>query len=228
MEKIRVLLAEDHIVVREGIRGLIQGEDDMEVVGEASDGEEAIQLVAQLEPDIVLMDIAMPKVNGIEATQRLKEAHPFVGVLILTAYESEEFIFASVKAGAAGYLLKNVRGYALLNSIRAVYSGESVIHPAVAKKIFGHLRLQAGERTASEKSPILSYRELEVLRLGTEGLSNKGIATELCLGTRTVQTHWRNIFNKLGLSSRTEAIVYGLRKGWVTLEQSREREGTKL
>ena len=226
MEKIKVLLAEDHIVVREGIRELIQGEDDMEVVGEAGDGAEAIELVSQVEPDVVLMDIAMPKLNGIEATRRIKESHPSVSILILTAYDSEEFIFALVEAGAAGYLLKNVQGREVLNSIRAVYDGESVLHPAIADKIFSRLQSEGAKPARPERKTILSQRELEVLKLSMEGLSNKEVARELSLGIRTVQTHWRNIFNKLGVSSRTEAIISGLNKGWITLEQRREREDT--
>jgi NarL family two-component system response regulator LiaR len=217
MNKIRVVLADDHVLVREGIRRLIQGEDDMEVVGEAGDGEEACQLVAQTEPDIVLMDIAMPKVNGIEATRQIKESHPLVGVLILTAYDSEEFIVAFTGAGAAGYLLKNVQGRELLNSIRAVYGGEAVLHPAIAKRIFSHLQLQMVKPASSKEKQILTQRELRVLELSTLGLSNREVATELSLGIRTIQTHWRNIFNKLGVSSRTEAIIHGLRKGWITL-----------
>ena len=226
MEKIKVLLAEDHIVVREGIRELIQGENDMEVVGEAGDGAEAIELVSQVEPDVVLMDIAMPKLNGIEATRRIKESHPSVSILILTAYDSEEFIFALVEAGAAGYLLKNVQGREVLNSIRAVYDGESVLHPAIADKIFSRLQSEGAKPARPERKTILSRRELEVLKLSMEGLSNKEVARELSLGIRTVQTHWRNIFNKLGVSSRTEAIISGLNKGWITLEQRREREDT--
>jgi len=226
MEKIKVLLAEDHIVVREGIRELIQGEDDMEVVGEAGDGAEAIELVSQVEPDVILMDIAMPKLNGIEATRRIKESHPSVSILILTAYDSEEFIFALVEAGAAGYLLKNVQGREVLNSIRAVYDGESVLHPAIADKIFSRLQSEGAKPARPERKTILSQRELEVLKLSMEGLSNKEVARELSLGIRTVQTHWRNIFNKLGVSSRTEAIISGLNKGWITLEQRREREDT--
>ena len=221
METIKILLAEDHVVVREGIRELIQGEEDMEVVGEAGDGEEAVKLVSQVKPDVVLMDIAMPKLNGIEATRRIKESHPSVSVLILTAYDSEEFIFALVDAGAAGYLLKNVRTREVLNSIRSVYDGESVLHPAIADKILSRLQFERGKLVRPEKNEILSQRELEVLKLGMEGLSNKEVATELSLGIRTVQTHWRNIFNKLGVSSRTEAIIYGLNKNWITLEQSR-------
>ena len=226
MEKIKVLLAEDHIVVREGIRELIQGENDMEVVGEAGDGAEAIELVSQVEPDVILMDIAMPKLNGIEATRRIKESHPSVSILILTAYDSEEFIFALVEAGAAGYLLKNVQGREVLNSIRAVYDGESVLHPAIADKIFSRLQSEGAKPARPERKTILSQRELEVLKLSMEGLSNKEVARELSLGIRTVQTHWRNIFNKLGVSSRTEAIISGLNKGWITLEQRQEREDT--
>ena len=212
-------MAEDHILVREGIRRLIQGEDDMEIVGEAGDGEEAFQLVAQTKPDIVLMDIAMPKVNGIKATRRIKESHPSVSVLILTAYDSEEFISAFVEAGAAGYLLKNVQGRELLNSIRAVYGGESVLHSTIATRIFSQFQPQVRKPASSKENQILTQRELEVLELGMRGLSNSKIARELSLGIRTVQTHWRNIFNKLGVSSRTEAIIYGLRKGWITLEK---------
>lgn len=219
MDKIRVVLAEDHVLVREGIRHLIQGEDDMEVVGEAGDGEDVLQLVAQTEPDIVLMDIAMPKINGIEATRLIKESYPSVGVIILTAYDNEEFISAFVKAGAAGYLLKNMPGQQLLNSIRAVYGGESVLHSTIANRIFSHLQLQMGKPASSKEEQILTRREQKVLELGTRGLSNREVARELSIGIRTVQTHWRNIFNKLGVGSRTEAIIYGLRKGWTTLEK---------
>jgi NarL family two-component system response regulator LiaR len=222
MEKIKVLLADDHVVVREGIRKLIQGKDDIEVVGEAGDGEEAVELVSSLKPDVVLMDIAMPKLNGIEATRKIKILYPSVSILILTAYDSEEFVIALVQAGAAGYLLKNVRGREVLNSIRAVYDGESVLHPVIAEKLFNRLQSEETKTVKPEKSEILSQRELEVLNLGMEGLSNKEVASELSLGVRTVQTHWRNIFNKLGVSSRTEAIIFGLNKRWITLKQTEE------
>jgi NarL family two-component system response regulator LiaR len=224
MEKIKVLLADDHVVVREGIRELIQDEDDMVVVGEAGNGEEAVEMVSQLTPDVVLMDIAMPKLNGIEATRQIKALHPSVSILILTAYDSEEFVFALIEAGAAGYLLKNVRGREVLNSIRAVHDGESVLHPAVTEKLLSRLQFEAGKKAKPEKVEVLSQRELEVLNLGMEGLSNKEVAKELSLGIRTVQTHWRNIFNKLGVSSRTEAVIYGLNKGWITLKQSRSQQ----
>lgn len=223
MEKIRVFLAEDHIVVREGLRELISREPDLEVVGEAGDGAEAVRLVKELKPDFVLMDIAMPKLSGIEATKQIKDSLPQTCILVLTAYDNPEFVTAVIEAGATGYLLKNARGKELVNAIRAAYDGESVLHPAIAQKIFSHLATKPKlPQERPEKAEPLSERELQVLRLGVQGMGNKQIAAALSLGPRTIQTHWRNIFNKLGVSSRTEAIVYCLKKGWVTLEAERE------
>jgi len=218
MGKIRVLLAEDHVVVREGTRELIQREADMEVVGEASDGEEAIQLASKLQPDVVIMDISMPKLSGIEATKQIKALQPDTAVLILTAYDNDQYIFALLEAGAAGYLLKNVRGRELIDAIRAVHAGESVLHPAVARRVICRLVSLAPSHIESRVIEPLSERETEVLRLAAKGISNKGIAEQLFLSPRTVQTHMGNIFNKLGVASRTEAVLYGLRKGWLTLE----------
>lgn len=224
MEKIKVLLAEDHAVVREGLRELIERQDDMELVGEAGDGEEAIRLASELGPDLVLMDIAMPKLNGIEATRRIKELHSFITVLVLTAYDNEEFIFALLEAGAAGYLLKNVGSQELLDAIHAVYNGDSVLYPTVAEKVLKRLQLEEGRKYADqERTVLLSGRELEVLRLGAEGLVNKQIAKELSVGERTIQTHWRNIFNKLGVSSRTQALMESLRRGWIVLKQEEDK-----
>ena len=210
--------------MREGLRELICREADMEVVGEAGDGEETVRLAMELRPDIVLMDIAMPGLNGIEATRRIKEKLPHTCILVLTAYDNPEFIFAVIEAGAAGYLLKNIRGRELVNAIRTAHEGESVLHPAIAREIFARLT-PPRERPHQEKLPLLSERELQVLRLGAEGLSNKQIAAKLSLGSRTIQTHWRNIFNKLGVCSRMEAIVCCLRKGWLSLG---EEESEKL
>jgi DNA-binding NarL/FixJ family response regulator len=224
MGKISVFLAEDHAVVREGLAELIRREDDMVVVGEAGDGEETVRLVKQLKPDIVLMDIAMPRLNGIEATRQIKEVLPQIKILVLTAYDNPEFVTAMIEAGAAGYLLKNVRGRELTNAIRSAYEGESVLHPAIARVVFSQLR-NPQTRSQHEKPDVLSERELQVLRKGAEGLSNKQIATLLNIGPRTVQTHWRNIFDKLGVYSRTEAIVYCLRKGWLNLNGEESNHG---
>ena len=216
MGKITVFLAEDHAVVREGLAELIRREADMEVVGEAGDGEDTVRQVQQLKPDIVLMDIAMPGVNGVEATRQIKASVPQTRVLVLTAYDNPEFVTAAIDAGAAGYLLKNVRRKELTTAIRSAYEGESVLHPSVAKAIFAKMHTPLG-RLSTEKPDVLSEREFQVLQKGAEGLSNKQIATILSIGPRTVQTHWRNIFDKLGVYSRTEAIVYCLKKGWLNL-----------
>ncbi|MDP2919301.1 MAG: response regulator transcription factor [Dehalococcoidia bacterium] len=216
MGKISVFLAEDHAVVREGLAELIRRENDMTVVGEAGDGEETVRQVKLLKPDIVLMDIAMPGLNGIEATRQIKGSIPQTKILVLTAYDNPEFITAMIEAGAAGYLLKNVRGRELTSAIRSAHEGESVLHPAIARVVFSQMRSPQA-RPQQEKPDVLSQRELQVLGKGAEGLSNKQIATLLNIGPRTVQTHWRNIFDKLGVYSRTEAIVYCLRKGWLNL-----------
>ncbi len=218
MSKIKVLLAEDHVVVREGTRELIQRQPDMEVVGEAGDGEEAIELATKLRPDVVIMDISMPKLSGIEATKRIKALHPATTVLILTAYDNDQYIFALLEAGAAGYLLKNVRGSELINAVRAVYAGESVLHPTVARRVIEHLKYLASSPTEAKAIELLSDREMEVLKLAAKGISNKEIAEQLFLSPRTVQAHLGKIFNKLGVGSRTEAVLHGLRRGWLTLE----------
>jgi NarL family two-component system response regulator LiaR len=220
MEKIRVLLAEDHVVVREGTRELLRHERDMEVVGEAGDGEEATRLAVELQPDVVLMDIAMPKLNGIEATKQIKARCPSIAVLILTAYDNDQYIFALLEAGAAGYLLKNVRGRELIEAVRAVHAGEPVLHPAVTRKVIDRFRAAQGELDEERAAEPLTERELEVLRLASRGMTNKEIAEGLCLSVRTVQAHLGNIFSKLDVGSRTEAVLHGLRRGWFSLEDT--------
>jgi len=216
MDKIKVLLAEDHVMVRQGTREFVQREPDMEVVGEAGDGEEAVKLATKLKPDVIVMDIAMPKLNGIEATKKIKALHPSTAILILTAYDYDQYIFALLEAGAAGYLLKGVQVRELIDAIRAVYAGESVLHPVVARRVVD--RLVSPGRSETEATELLSEREMEVLKLAATGVSNKEIARQLFLSPRTVQVHLGNIFSKLGVASRTEAILYGLRRGLLTLE----------
>jgi NarL family two-component system response regulator LiaR len=213
MDKIKILLAEDHIVVREGTRELIQHEDDMEVVGEAGNGEEAVQLAEQTKPDVIIMDITMPKVNGIEATKRIKEIIPLTAILILTAYDNDQYVSALLEAGAAGYLLKNVRGRELIDAIRAVHAGESVLHPKIARKVLNRFAASGMIKDIIPVSDVLSERELEVLRLAARGLNNRDIAEKLFLSIRTVQAHLGNIFNKLDVGSRRaeKRLVYDRR-----------------
>ncbi len=218
MNKIKVLIADDHALFREGTHSLIGHEKDMEVVGEACDGEETIKLVTELHPHVVLMDIAMPKVNGIEATRRIKADFPSTAVLILTAYDNDQYIIALLEAGAAGYLLKNVSGSDLVNAIRAVYAGEAVLHPAIAQKVFSRLGSTGRESHEPTQHDELSEREMEILRLAAKGMSNQDIATQLYLSRRTVQAHLANIFRKMDVGSRTEAVLQALRKGWLVLD----------
>ncbi len=219
MGKIRILIADDHAVVREGTRQILEQEPDMEVVAEASDGEEAVKLAGSTKPDVAIIDISMPRVDGIEATKRIKTLYPSITVLILSAYDDEQFVFSLLEAGAAGYLLKSVRGRELVDAVRQVYSGESVLHPAIARKVLNRFALSAARPAKQEPSHLLSEREMEVLKLATRGLSNQDIANELCLSLRTVQAHLGHIFNKLQVSSRTEAVVRALKEGWVTLSE---------
>ena len=218
MKQIKVLIADDHALVREGIRNLIQGQEDMTVVGEAATGEKAIELTADLTPDVILMDIAMPDLNGIEATRQIKTLYPGVCVLILSAYDNEEFIFAVLEAKASGYLLKNVKGEELLNSVRAVYQGESILHPVVTRKVLERLREE--KKTPVEKEPqYVTQRELQIITLGARGMVNKEIAYELSISDRTVQSHWRNIFIKLGVCSKIEAIMFCVKNNLIKIDK---------
>jgi NarL family two-component system response regulator LiaR len=219
MGKIGILIADDHALVREGTRERLEREEDFEVVGEAADGEEAVTLVNRLKPNVVIIDIAMPKLNGIEAAKQIKKAQPETAVLVLSAYDNDQYIYAVLEAGANGYLLKNVRGHQLVDAIRDVWAGEMVLDPHVARKVVQWFSsLSRGERTEGLPD-YLSERELEVLKLAAKGLSNKEIAQELALSVRTVQSHLGNIFDKLGVSSRTEAVLRALKEGWLSLEQ---------
>jgi DNA-binding NarL/FixJ family response regulator len=216
--KIKILIADDHAVVREGTRQILEQEPDLEVVAEAGDGEEATRLAGIHKPDVAIIDVAMPKVDGIVATRQIKALYPSIAVLILSAYDDDQFVFSLLEAGAAGYLLKTVRGRELVDAVRAVYAGESVLHPAIARKVLNRFVPTPGKPVRQKPPEVLSERELDVLKLATGGLSNQDIADKLCLSLRTVQAHFSHIFNKLQVSSRTEAVVRALKEGWVTLD----------
>ena len=219
MDKIKVMLVEDHVLVREGTRELLEREDDIEVVAEAGDGEEAVALAKAHCPDVILMDIAMPNVDGLAATRRIKARHPRIAVLALTAYDDDQYVFAILEAGAAGYLLKDVSAKDLISAIRSVHAGESVLHTAIARKVTDYFARRAGVQT-SEDGPELTEREMEVLRLAAQGKRNRDIAEALTISIRTVQVHMSNLFSKMGVASRTEAVLYALRRGWLSLEDT--------
>jgi DNA-binding NarL/FixJ family response regulator len=217
MAKIRIILADDHVILRQGTRQLLEHESDMDVVGEASDGAEAVELVSNLKPDVVIIDVAMPGMNGIEATKKIKDILPGTKILVLTGYDYDEYIFSLLEIGAAGYLLKDVSGDELVGAIRAVYNGEPVLHPTVMRKLMDRCKTLSPRQTETP-ADVLSEREMEVLKLAVSGKSNKDIAEALNISLRTVQAHMRSIFNKVGVGSRSEAIVCGLKKGWFSLE----------
>jgi len=217
MPKIRILLADDHVILRQGTRQLLEHESDMVVVGEASDGAESVELVSKLKPDIVIIDVAMPGMNGIEATKKIKEILPGTKILVLTGYDYDEYIFSLLEIGAAGYLLKDVSGDELVGAVRAVYNGEPVLHPTVMRKLMDRCKTVSPQPKETQYD-VLSEREMEVLKLAVSGKSNKDIAESLNISLRTVQAHMRSIFNKIGVGSRSEAIVCGLKRGWFSLE----------
>jgi DNA-binding NarL/FixJ family response regulator len=220
MDTIRILVAEDHALVREGTVALLQREPDLEIIAEAGDGEEAVRLAQDLRPDVVLMDIAMPKLNGIEATKEIKACCPKTAVLVLTAYDDDQYVFALLEAGAAGYLLKHVRGRDLGDAVRAVYAGESVLHPVIARKVID--RFASPDNHTEEKGvDQLTEREFEMLVFASKGLSNKEIAQDLSVSVRTVQAHLNTIFSKMQVGSRTEAVVQALQRGWITIEDTK-------
>lgn len=217
MEKITILLADDHAVLREGMRRLLEQHKDMVVLAEAADGEQAVKLVADILPNVVLMDIVMPGLNGVEATKLIKKQNPGTAVLILTAYEDERYILGLLEAGVAGYLLKSATGEEIVKAIRAVHAGESVLHPSVMAKLLARAARSFTELIPQPGKSELTEREMSVLQLAARGMSNKEIAQQLNLAMPTIKAHLVNIFNKMGVASRTEAVLLALKKGWVRL-----------
>ena len=218
--EIRLVLADDHAVVRSGTRELLEQEPDLKIVGEASNGEEAVRLARELQPDVLVIDVRMPKMSGVEATRRIKAESPDMKVLVLTAHDDDEYVFALLQAGANGYLLKTAEIEELVRAIRTVAAGQSALAPEVTGKVVAQFTsgksLPDVLTNAQEDYDGLTERELGILELVGKGLSNKQIGKKLYISDRTVQAHLSNIFSKLGVNSRTEAVMYAVRKGWIT------------
>jgi DNA-binding NarL/FixJ family response regulator len=208
---IRVVLADDHSVVRKGVREFLEEEPDIDVVGEASDGLQAVALATELQPDVVVMDIKMPQLSGVDATKRIRSAAPKVRVLALTAYDDDPYIFGLLEAGASGYVLKTAESRELIRAIRAVAAGQSALDPAIAPRVIARVAQPA------HAVETLTDRELEVLRLAARGLTNKQIGHDLDISDRTVQNHLANIYAKLEVASRTEAVTAALQRGLLRL-----------
>ena len=210
---IGVLIADDHAVVRQGLRTFLELQDDIEVVGEAADGEQALAQAAALAPDVVLMDLVMPRLGGVEAIERLRASGSTARVIVLTSFLDEDKVLPAVRAGAAGYLLKDVQPAQLVAAIRTVDRGEALLHPAVAARVLRALVSPDGAPARAERHESLTAREREVLALVARGRANKAIAFELGVAEKTVKTHVGNILAKLGLSDRTQAALYAVREG---------------
>ena len=218
MSKPRILIVDDHGIVRAGIRSLLEDDTSIEVVGEAENGEEAIEKAKQLKPDLVLMDIAMPGMNGIEATRRIKEEFPNIYVLILTMHDDEEFFFPALRAGASGYVVKEAEPKELLHAIQIVVGGDAFLSPAVTKSVLKALFATKG-KAEDEKHGKLTTREKEILRLAAGGQTNREMAQTLFLSIRTVEKHRQSVMRKLGLSKREELTKFAIRKGFIDLER---------
>ena len=214
METIKVLIAEDHAIVRAGLKALIATEPGLEVIGDVSNGLEAVAQARALRPDVILMDLSMPHMDGINATREIKSEHPGARILVLTSFIEDDKVFAAIKAGALGYLLKESSPDDLLRGIRAVHRGESWLHPAIAAKLIRDLQ---APQNAPLKEP-LTERELEIIKLVAQGLANKEIANQLEIAERTVRTHVSNILEKLHLANRTQATLYAIKKGLTASE----------
>lgn len=224
---IKIMIADDHVLLRQGIRNVLELEQDLEVIGEAGDGEQTVERVLTLAPDILLLDINMPRFNGLEVIKRMNQQQQKTKIIVLTMHDDESYVIEVVKAGAMGYLLKDIEPGMLVAAIRTVYAGESFIYPTLAKKLFSELSRQQDKNTATLKTVThrraegLTYRELEVLQRVCLGLSNQDLAKSLFLSEKTVKNHLTSIFRKLGVNDRTQAVLYAIRHKIVTLEEER-------
>ncbi|HET7058344.1 MAG TPA: response regulator transcription factor [Nitrospiraceae bacterium] len=220
MDRIKVLIVDDHRVVREGLSAILKSKDNIQVLGEAQDGQEAVEKARSLLPDVILMDVSMPKMTGVEATRIIKREFPHIGIIALTMYEEQQYIFDLVRGGATGYLLKDSDSDQIVKAIQSVYRGDSLIHPAVASKILAEFSLmtQKKGKKSSWVEHDLTEREITVLRLVADGKTNKEIANNLDLSEKTVKNHVRNIFHKLQVYDRTQAAILAIRKGLIELD----------
>jgi NarL family two-component system response regulator LiaR len=217
-QKIAILLADDHPLLLQALKGLLEKEDDFEIVAEAGDGEEATRLATELKPDVVIMDISMPRLDGLKATRRIKEAYPEIAVLALTVHNDDQSILEILQAGAAGYLVKSIFGEELVQAIRAVATGDMVLSPSIGQRLLKQAARYPTKPVLLEGGEKLSTRELEILKLTAKGMMNKDIALSLGLELRTVKGYLSNIFSKLRVGSRTEAVITGLRSGYLSLD----------
>ncbi len=211
---IRVLIAEDHAVVREGTRQILASDSGIEVVGEAEDGQRALELAAALKPDVLVLDLRLPKVTGIEVARRIQTQAPETRILVLSAYDDDDYVFAAMEAGAAGYLLKTAHGEEVVSAIHSIARGEVVLQSAIASKF---LRGHGNARSSGDYEEKLTDREMEILRMAALGLRNKEIADRLSLSQRTVEGHLSHVFTKLNVGSRTEAILHAAARGWLVI-----------
>lgn len=218
MGKIKVLVADDHTILRQGIKALLDNQEGIEVIGEAKDGREALAIIEETLPDVILMDIAMPGLNGLEATRRIKKKFPRMKVLVLTMYTNEEYIFQILNAGANGYLVKETAFQDLISAIKAVYKNEAFMSPSISKKVINSY-IKKAQDDEEKTCEILTTREREILQLIAEGNSSKKIAELLFISPKTVETHRTHIMDKLNIHNRTGLIKYAIRKGMVDVEK---------
>ncbi len=218
---ITLLLTDDHKIVREGTRQLLEKSADFQIVGEAADGAEAVRLAGELRPDVVIMDVRLPVLSGMEATRQITSRYPEVKVLVLSAYDGDGYVFPLLEAGASGYLLKTASGAELADAIRSIHSNGAVLSPRILAKVVGHLSSRQEYRGAAANER-LTGREMDVLRASASGQSNREIGEALSISPQTVQVHLRNIFGKLSVNSRSAAIAYAISHGWITLEAAND------
>ena len=225
--KTRILIADDHPLLREALCQVFSSQKDMEIIGQASNGEEAIKLTSQLKPDILVMDIMMPKSDGLEASRQIKKIAPNTAILILTAYDDDNYVLGLLEAGATGYLMKSARGQDLVEAVRAIRAGESVLHPKIIERLLKQAMAKPAGTADHRIKELLSDREMEMLKLLATGMSNKEIADKLFLSLRTVKAHMSNIFTKMNVASRSEALVEALKKGLLTLKDIKQEDNSE-